>query len=75
VLGTTVRPGQTLRFHIRDGSSADVDLREALATTRGGVDPTGAAVAGFCCGGEIGPVGSRAFLHGFNATLAVFLRG
>jgi small ligand-binding sensory domain FIST len=32
------------------------------------------AVAGFFCGGEIGPVGGRAFLHGFTATLAVFLR-
>jgi small ligand-binding sensory domain FIST len=31
------------------------------------------AVAGFFCGGEIGPVGGRAFLHGFTATLAVFL--
>jgi small ligand-binding sensory domain FIST len=34
----------------------------------------GPAVAGFFCGGEIGPVGGRAFLHGFTATLAVFLR-
>ena len=32
-----------------------------------------AAVAGFFCGGEIGPVGGRAFLHGFTATAAVFL--
>lgn len=31
------------------------------------------ALAGFFCGGEIGPVGSRAFLHGFTATIAVFL--
>jgi small ligand-binding sensory domain FIST len=30
------------------------------------------AVAGFFCGGEIGPVGGRTFLHGFTATLAVF---
>ncbi|MFN2468813.1 MAG: FIST N-terminal domain-containing protein [Gaiellaceae bacterium] len=30
------------------------------------------ATAGFFCGGEIGPVGGRAFLHGFTATLAVF---
>jgi small ligand-binding sensory domain FIST len=33
----------------------------------------GNGVAGFFCGGEIGPVGGRAFLHGFTATLAVFL--
>ena len=31
------------------------------------------AIAGFFCGGEIGPVGGRSFLHGFTATLAVFL--
>jgi small ligand-binding sensory domain FIST len=30
------------------------------------------AVAGFFCGGEIGPVGGRTFLHGFTATIAVF---
>jgi small ligand-binding sensory domain FIST len=30
-------------------------------------------VGGMFCGGEIGPVGGRAFLHGFTATLAVFL--
>lgn len=32
-------------------------------------------VAGFFCGGEIGPVGGRSFLHGFTATMAVFLDG
>jgi small ligand-binding sensory domain FIST len=31
-------------------------------------------LAGFFCGGEIGPVGGQAFLHGFTATLAVFLQ-
>jgi small ligand-binding sensory domain FIST len=31
------------------------------------------ALAGFFCGGEIGPVGGKAFLHGFTATLAVFV--
>ncbi len=35
----------------------------------------GSGVAGFFCGGEIGPVGGRTFLHGFTATLAVFLDG
>jgi hypothetical protein len=29
--------------------------------------------AGFFCGGEIGPVGVKAFLHGFTATLALLL--
>ena len=31
------------------------------------------AVAGFFCAGEIGPVGGKPFLHGFTATLAIFL--
>ena len=31
------------------------------------------AVAGFFCGGEIGPVGGQTFLHGFTATMALFL--
>jgi small ligand-binding sensory domain FIST len=29
-------------------------------------------VAGLFCNGEIGPVGGRAYLHGFTATMAVF---
>jgi small ligand-binding sensory domain FIST len=48
-------------------SEPDHDARvvtEVLATQ---------ALAGFFCGGEIGPVGGKAFLHGFTATLAVFL--
>jgi small ligand-binding sensory domain FIST len=32
------------------------------------------ALAGFFCAGEIGPVGGKPFLHGFTATLALFLR-
>ena len=39
-------------------------VREALA---------GDAIAGFFCGGEIGPVGGQTFLHGFTATVALFL--
>jgi small ligand-binding sensory domain FIST len=31
------------------------------------------ALAGFFCAGEIGPVGGKPFLHGFTATLAIFL--
>jgi len=30
------------------------------------------AVSGFFCGGEIGPVGGRSFLHGFTATMVIF---
>ncbi|MCC6222231.1 MAG: FIST C-terminal domain-containing protein [Thermoleophilia bacterium] len=32
-------------------------------------------LAGCFCGGEIGPVGGRTFLHGFTATMAVFASG
>jgi small ligand-binding sensory domain FIST len=103
-IGELVRPGQTLRFHVRDAQTADEDLREALATALADSRPAGAllftcngrgtnmfpgphhdarrvrealgdrSLAGFFCGGEIGPVGGRNFLHGFTATLAVFLR-
>ena len=48
-------------------SEPDHDAR-ALADAVGS-----SALAGFFCGGEIGPVGGRAFLHGFTATAAVFL--
>jgi small ligand-binding sensory domain FIST len=102
-LGDSVRVGQTLRFFVRDATSADADLRQALGGALRRARPAGAllftcngrgtnmfpepdhdarivtetvgtqAVAGFFCGGEIGPVGGKAFLHGFTATLAVFL--
>jgi small ligand-binding sensory domain FIST len=102
-LGDSVRVGQTLRFFVRDATSADADLRQALGGALGRARPAGAllftcngrgtnmfpepdhdarivtetlgtqALAGFFCGGEIGPVGGKAFLHGFTATLAVFL--
>jgi small ligand-binding sensory domain FIST len=101
-VGDRVRVGQTLRFHFRDATSADRDLRKALDDALAGATAAGAlvfscngrgtsmfgeadhdaravaaalgapALAGFFCGGEIGPVGGRAFLHGFTATLAVF---
>jgi small ligand-binding sensory domain FIST len=32
----------------------------------------GAPAAGFFAAGEIGPVGTRSFLHAFTATVAVF---
>jgi small ligand-binding sensory domain FIST len=102
-LGDSVRVGQTLRFFVRDATSADADLRHALGGALRRARPAGAllftcngrgtnmfpepdhdariitetlgtqAIAGFFCGGEIGPVGGKAFLHGFTATLAVFL--
>jgi small ligand-binding sensory domain FIST len=35
----------------------------------------GVPLAGFFCAGEVGPVGSRNFLHGFTASVAVFVDG
>jgi small ligand-binding sensory domain FIST len=102
-LGDSVRVGQTLRFFVRDATSADADLRQALGGALRRARPAGAllftcngrgtnmfpepdhdarivtealgtqSLAGFFCGGEIGPVGGKAFLHGFTATLAVFI--
>jgi small ligand-binding sensory domain FIST len=92
-------------MQIRDGVSADEDLRDALhaqtealgAARPAGVllftcngrgshmfevpdhdaaaieDTLGAPAGGFFCAGEIGPVGGRNFLHGFTATMALFL--
>ncbi len=107
VIGERVRVGQTVRMHVRDGASADEDLREALRLQSAALgdegaagallftcngrgahmfsvpdhdatavsDALGAAVGGFFCAGEIGPVGGRNFLHGFTATMAVFPAG
>jgi small ligand-binding sensory domain FIST len=32
-------------------------------------------VAGFFCAGELGPIGSKSFLHGFTASMALFPEG
>jgi small ligand-binding sensory domain FIST len=102
-VGEAARVGQTLRFHVRDATTAEEELRTALAEALAAETPAGAllftcngrgtrmfpapdhdakalaealgspTLAGFFCGGEIGPVGGRAFLHGFTATMAVFL--
>ena len=37
-----------------------------------GLGPLG--LAGFFCNGEIGPVGEKSFLHGFTASLALFVK-
>jgi small ligand-binding sensory domain FIST len=103
-IGERVRVGQTVRLHVRDAASADVDLRSALE--RAARDLQGEAAgalmftcngrgshmfgtaghdagalaqeiglapaAGFFCAGEIGPVGSRSFVHGFSTSVALF---
>jgi small ligand-binding sensory domain FIST len=52
-LGERVRVGQTVRMHIRDGASADEDLRAALRTQAealGSTQPAGALL--FTCNGR-----------------------
>jgi len=52
-IGERVRVGQTVRMQIRDGASADEDLRDALraqAQALGGVRPAGALL--FTCNGR-----------------------
>jgi len=103
-IGEHVRVGQTVRMHVRDGATADEDLRAALQAQALALGDEGAAgallftcngrgshmfdvpdhdataiedalgvpAAGFFCAGEIGPVGTRNFVHGFSATVAVF---
>jgi small ligand-binding sensory domain FIST len=52
-IGEAVRVGQTVRLHIRDGVSADADLREALALQAGALGDGGAAGAlMFTCNGR-----------------------
>lgn len=52
-VGEQVRVGQTVRIHIRDGDSADADLREALALQAGAMGSAGAAGAlMFTCNGR-----------------------
>ena len=39
------------------------------------VERTGTELAGMFCAGEIGPVGSRSYVHGFTASVALFTDG
>jgi len=85
-VGDLMRTGQTVQFQVRDAETADEDLRfsclgrgermygtgdhdiKALQESLGPV-PT----AGFFCNGEIGPIGQRAFIHGFTSVVGLFL--
>jgi small ligand-binding sensory domain FIST len=52
-LGEQVRVGQTVRMHVRDGATADEDLREALGTRAQALGGEGAAGALlFTCNGR-----------------------
>ena len=104
-VGDWIRTGQTVQFQVRDGRSADEDLRFLLAQQqpRFATSPPQGIVlfsclgrgegmygsphhdiqtlheylgrvptAGFFCNGEIGPVGERAFVHGFTSVVGLF---
>jgi small ligand-binding sensory domain FIST len=67
-VGTDVRAGQVVRLHARDASSADRDLREALATRMlalGGSTPAGALL--ISCNGR----GSGMFGHAHHDVSAL----
>jgi small ligand-binding sensory domain FIST len=67
-LGERVRVGQTVRMHVRDGATADEDLREALRLQAAALGPEGAAGAlMFTCNGR----GSHMFDTADHDALAV----
>ena len=100
-----LRVGQTVQFHVRDGVTADEDLRSmlaAVATTPEEQNPDAALLftcngrgrrlfeipshdlstihevlgpvptAGFFAMGELGPIGTKNFIHGFTASIGLF---
>jgi small ligand-binding sensory domain FIST len=67
-IGERVRVGQTVRLHVRDGASADADLREALRVGSTALGSTGSAGALlFTCNGR----GSHMFEVADHDALAV----
>jgi len=52
VVGEAVRVGQTMRMQVRDGTSADEDLREVLARELAGVPTPPAGALLFTCAGR-----------------------
>jgi small ligand-binding sensory domain FIST len=57
VVGDYVRVGQTVKFHIRDGQTADADLRQMLAQARDGLSRAPGGALLFTCNGR----GTRLF--------------
>jgi small ligand-binding sensory domain FIST len=51
-VGEHVRVGQTVRMHVRDGASADEDLREVLADLMGDLSGPPAGALLFTCNGR-----------------------
>lgn len=104
-IGSLVRPGQRIQFHLRDARTSAEDLELLLQQyQKEATDPTKAAGAlmfsclgrgeqlygkpnfdsklfrrylnniqlgGFFCNGEIGPVSSNTFLHGYTSVFGI----
>ncbi|OKH35517.1 hypothetical protein NIES2119_19855 [[Phormidium ambiguum] IAM M-71] len=104
-IGDRVRPGQRIKFHLRDAEASADDLemllKRYLQQTPADADAVGALmfpcvgrgeglygrpnfdsqmfhsylknipVSGFFCNGEIGPVGSSTFLHGYTSVFGI----
>jgi small ligand-binding sensory domain FIST len=51
-VGERVRVGQTVRLHVRDAASADIDLRDALGRTARELDRPAAGALMFTCNGR-----------------------
>jgi small ligand-binding sensory domain FIST len=51
-IGERVRVGQTVRLHVRDAASADIDLRDALERAARGLDRPAAGALMFTCNGR-----------------------
>jgi small ligand-binding sensory domain FIST len=51
-VGERVRVGQTVRLHVRDAASADIDLRDALERTARELDRPAAGALIFTCNGR-----------------------
>ena len=102
VVGSQVRTGQSLQFHLRDAQASARDLEKMLDRYQTqGTRPQGgilfsclgrgeylyktanhdsgafrqrfpeAALGGFFCNGEIGPVGESSYLHGYTSCFAM----
>jgi small ligand-binding sensory domain FIST len=104
-IGDRVRPGQRIKFHLRDSEASADDLemmlQRYLQQTPDDADTIGALmfpcvgrgeglygrpnfdsqmfrrylknvpISGFFCNGEIGPVGSGTFLHGYTSVFGI----
>jgi len=104
-IGDRVRPGQRIKFHLRDADASADDLEMLLTRylqqTPADADAVGALmftcvgrgeglygrpnfdsqmfqsylknapISGFFCNGEIGPVGSGTFLHGYTSVFGI----